>query len=91
MVESFSYPPLEMMATGGYAIVAPNDGNKEYLRDGENCLLYKLGDINDAANCINRLISDEKLQEHLYINGLATAQKRDWKNLKDKIISLYTD
>ena len=91
MVESFSYPPLEMMATGGYAIVAQNDGNKEYLRDGENCLLYKLGDINGAANCINRLISDEKLQEHLYINGLATAQKRDWKNLKDKIISLYTD
>ena len=28
-LESFSYPPLEMMATGGYCIVAPNDGNKE--------------------------------------------------------------
>ena len=28
-LESFSYPPLEMMATGGYAVVVPNDGNKE--------------------------------------------------------------
>jgi len=89
-VESFSYPPLEMMATGGYAIVAPNDGNKEYLKHEENCLLYELGDINGAVNCINRLVSDEKLQEHLYINGLSTAQKRDWKNLKDQIISLYS-
>ena len=90
-VESFSYPPLEMMATGGYVIVAPNDGNKEYLKHEENCLLYKLGDINSAVNCINRLVSDEKLQEHLYINGLSTAQKRDWKNLKDQIISLYSN
>ena len=90
-VESFSYPPLEMMATGGYAIVAPNDGNKEYLKHEENCLLYELGDINGAVNCINRLVSDEKLQDHLYINGLSTAQKRDWKNLKDQIISLYSN
>ena len=27
-LESFSYPPLEMMATGGYCIVVPNEGNK---------------------------------------------------------------
>ena len=88
---SFIYQPLEMMATGGYCIVAPNEGNKEYLRDGENCLFYKLGDINDLISCINRLISDEKLQKKLYINGLETAQKRDWNNYKDKIIALYED
>ena len=87
----FSYQPLEMMATGGYCIVAPNEGNKEYLKGGENCLFYKLGDINDLISCINRLISDEKLQKKLYINGLETAQKRDWNNYKDKIIALYED
>ena len=32
-----------MMATGGYAVVVPNGGNKEYLVDGENCLLYPHG------------------------------------------------
>ena len=88
---SFSYQPLEMMTTGGYCIVAPNESNKEYLKDGENCLFYKLGDINDLISCINRLISDEKLQKKLYINGLETAQKRDWNNYKDKIIALYED
>ena len=88
-LESFSYPPLEMMATGGYSIVVPNEGNKEYLNDGENCLFYKLGNINSGVDCINRLISDEKLQQHLYENGLMTAKKRDWKIYKNQVIRLY--
>ena len=77
------------MATGGYSIVVPNDGNKEYLKDGENCLFYDLGDINAAVKCIKRLISDEQLQKYLYKNGLETAKKRNWKNLKKQVISLY--
>ena len=89
-LESFSYPPLEMMATGGYNIVVPNGGNTEYLKDGENCLFYKLGDINGAVECIKRLISDEELQIHLYENGLRTAEERDWKNFKKQVISLYS-
>ena len=88
-LESFSFPPLEMMATGGYCIVTPNSGNKEYLKDGENCLFYKLGDIDSAIQCIEKLISNPDLQQHLYENGLTTAKKRDWKKLKDQILSLY--
>jgi len=53
------------------------------------CLFYKLGDINSAIHCIERLISDLKLQQTIYKNGLDTAKKRDWKNLKDQILSLY--
>ena len=90
-LESFSYPPLEMMATGGFCIAVSNSGNNEYLKDGENCLIYKLGDINDALKCIERLISDEKLQQHLYENGLITAKNRDWKNFRKKIINLYNN
>jgi len=88
-LESFSYPPLEMMATGGFCIVAPNNGNIEYLKDEENCLFYKLSDIDSAIQQIERLISDVQLQNRLYINGLNTAKKRDWKNFKNQILSLY--
>ena len=91
LLESFSYPPLEMMATGGYSIVSPNGGNVEYLKNEENCLFYNQGDIDEAVNCIERLISDEKLQQQLYENGLATAKKRDWNNCKKQIIALYKD
>ena len=88
-LESFSYPPLEMMATGGYVIAVPNNGNKEYLIDKQNCLFYKLGDIDSAVQNIMKLISDNKLQTLLYENGLETAKKRNWKNLKKQIIKLY--
>jgi glycosyltransferase involved in cell wall biosynthesis len=88
-LESFSFPPLEMMATGGYCIVVPNGGNMEYLKNEQNCLLYKLGDIDAAVESIKRLIDDEQLQKHLYENGLETAKNRDWKNYRNQIIDLY--
>ena len=88
-LESFSFPPLEMMATGGYCIVAQNSGNKEYLKNEENCLLYKLGDIDGAVKCIEKIISNIDLQQHLYEKGLETAKKRDWIKFKDKILELY--
>ena len=88
-LESFSYPPLEMMDTGGYCIVIPNGGNKEYLKDGENCLLYKLGNPDDGVKAIIRLIKDKDLQDKLYKNGLDTAKQRDWKHFKNQILSLY--
>ena len=88
-LENFSYSPLEMMSTGGFCIVVPNEGNMEYLKDGENCLFYKLGDTNSAIEGIKRLINDKELQKILYENGIETAKKYDWKNLKNQIISLY--
>ena len=88
-LESFSYTPIEMMATGGFCIAVPNEGNIEYLKNGENCLFYKLGDINSAIKVINRLINDKELQKYLYEKGIETAKKYDWKNLKNQIISLY--
>ena len=87
--ENFNSPLLEMMSTGGFCIAALNEDNIEYLKDGENCLLYKLGDINSGVKCIQRLINDKKLQKTLYENGIATAKKYDWKNLKNQILSLY--
>ena len=78
-----------MMATGGYCIVAPNGGNEEYLKNEENCLLYKLWDIDGAVKCIEKIISNIDLQQHLYEKGLETAKKRNWIKFKDKILALY--
>ena len=90
-LESFSYPPLEVMATGGYAVVVPNDGNKEYLVDGENCLLYPLGKIEKGIAAIERICTDKGLQEHLYECGIKTAQSRDWESIRKEIVALYED
>lgn len=89
MLESFSYPPLEMMATGGLVVVAPNDGNVEYLKDNENCLFYEPGNIEDALEKIKILETNEKLREKLLEEGIKTVNSRNWENIEKEIISLY--
>lgn len=88
-LESFSYPPLEMMATGGYAVVVPNGGNQEYLVDGKNCLLYPCGDLDAGLAAIERISTDPILRETLYHGGLETAGVRDWKSLEQDILKFY--
>ena len=88
-MESFSYPPLEMMSTGGYVVAVQNGGNSEYLKHGYNCLFYPQGNIEEGKNAILRICEDEKLRDELYKNGVQTAQERDWNALEDRIIKFY--
>ena len=91
ILESFSYPPLEMMATGGLAVVRPNGGNKEYLKDGENCLFYEPGNIGEAVEKIRKLAENEALRNHLIEGGLKTAKQREWETVKQQILNLYLE
>ena len=78
-----------MMATGGICIVRPNDGNREYIKDGYNCLTYEDGDIDTAVSKIEELVKNKELREKLIKNGLKTAEERKWKNFEQNIIDLY--
>lgn len=89
LLESFSYPPLEMMASGGYVVAIPNDGNREYLEDGKNCLFYSPGDLEGARGAIEKIRTRKELQDNLYENGRITAQKRNWHIIEEKILLLY--
>ena len=90
-VESFSYPPLEMMATGGICIVVGNEGNSQYLNDRVNSLFYKLGDLDNARKMIYQICQDEDLRNYLIQNGLRTASERNWDNYETRIIKAYDD
>ena len=89
ILESFSYPPLEMMSTGGIVVVAPNEGNVEYLTDEKNCLMYEQGNILEAVKKIEKIVNNESLRNKLIKNGLETANKRNWENLEKEILKLY--
>ncbi|MBQ3469150.1 MAG: glycosyltransferase [Bacilli bacterium] len=89
LLDSFSYPPLEMMATGGVCVVVPNDGNIEYLKDNENCLLYQHGNIEEAIADIEKLVNDKNLRAKLINAGIKTAHDRDWKSIEKEILKLY--
>ena len=88
-LESFSYPPLEMMATGGYVVVVPNDGNAEYIKDRDNCLTYEQGDLAAAVKCIEEIVDDGGLRKKLREGGLRTAHERDWESIQGQVVELY--
>ena len=89
ILESFAYPPLEMMSTGGLSLVVPNEGNVEYLKDNYNCLFYNQGNIDDAIKRLNELVNDKELRNKLIKNGLETAKDRSWENIESEIVKLY--
>lgn len=89
LVESFSYPPLEMMATGGLSVVLPNGGNVEYLKDGVNCLFYEQGNVDDGVAKVELLVKDKALRDTLISNGLKTASAYSWGEREQDIIALY--
>ncbi|MDO4398737.1 MAG: glycosyltransferase [Candidatus Saccharibacteria bacterium] len=89
ILESFSYPPLEMMATGGYVVAVPNEGNREYLVDGKNCLFYNQGDIDGAVEKIERIVKDPELRGKLREGARKVVAMRDWDGIEKKIVKLY--
>ena len=89
VLESFSYPPLEIMATGGVPILVKNDGNAEYIVDGENALYYQIENIDDAVEKINKLVSDSKMFKEIARDGRKTAESYDWRKVKGDILALY--
>lgn len=88
-LESFSYPPIEMMTSGGFVVVVPNGGNVEYLKDHVNCLFYEQGNIEQGIACVKQLVEDEALREELLSHYEETIAPREWSNLKQQILELY--
>ncbi len=89
LLESFSYPPLEMMASGGYVVAVPNGGNLEYLKDGENCILYQQGNLAEAKAAIERILTDAELRKKLDAGAEETVNERDWKKIEPQILKQY--
>jgi glycosyltransferase involved in cell wall biosynthesis len=62
---------LEAMSAGA-AVVTTNTG-AEFLKDGENCLLYEPGDAQEGGELVDKLANDSDLFKKLVINGYKTA------------------
>ena len=72
--EPFGLVPLESMAVGRAVVATGTGGSGDYLRDGENCLLFAPGDAQALAAAIERL-DDPALRERLRAGGLRTASE----------------
>lgn len=73
--EPWGLVPLEAMAKGRPVVATGRGGSAEYLRDGENCLLFAAGDADALAGVLCRLAGDAALRGRLREGGLATAPR----------------
>jgi glycogen(starch) synthase len=78
--EPFGMVPLEAMAAGLPVISTATGGAKEYLKDGENALVFMVDDVIQLAKHIQALSVDEVLNRKLINEGVKTAS-----NFTDRI------
>ena len=71
--EPFGLVPLEAMGVGRPVVATGRGGSGEFLRDGENCLLFPPGDTRALADALERLASDASLRNLLRDGGFETA------------------
>jgi glycosyltransferase involved in cell wall biosynthesis len=83
--EPWGLVPLEAMARGRPVVATGRGGSKEYLRDGENCLLFEAEDPAALAATVRRLAGDEALRARLREGGLATAPSHTEAGLNEAV------
>jgi phosphatidylinositol alpha-1,6-mannosyltransferase len=70
--------PLEAMASGRPVLATGAGGSAEFLRHGENCLLFSpREDPRALAAAVERLAGDAALRARLREGGFATAERID--------------
>jgi glycosyltransferase involved in cell wall biosynthesis len=72
--EPWGLVPLEAMARGRPVVATGRGGSGEYLRNGENCVLFEADDATALAAAVKLLASDAGLRHRLCEHGLRTAE-----------------
>jgi glycosyltransferase involved in cell wall biosynthesis len=88
--EGFCLPPLESMATGGAVVCTDAHGNRDFCRDGENCLMPEPEPAAVSA-ALARLLGDAELRARLGRAGIATAQDYAWERRIDALEAFLED
>jgi GT2 family glycosyltransferase len=88
--EGFCLPPLESMATGGAVVCTDAHGNRDFCRDGDNCLM-PAADADQVSRAITRLLEDDELRARLGAAGQRTAAEYAWERRIDELESFFND
>jgi glycosyltransferase involved in cell wall biosynthesis/GT2 family glycosyltransferase len=73
--EPWGLVPLEAMARGRPVIATGRGGSGEYLRDGENCLLFAAGAPDALVAAVTRLATSDELRQRLVEGGRPDAAR----------------
>jgi glycosyltransferase involved in cell wall biosynthesis len=89
--DSTSVSLLEAMACGVPPVVTDIEANREWITDGENGLLFPVGDSKTLAEAVIRMLTDETLAAGAReINLRLIREKALWKDNMQKIETEFT-
>lgn len=71
--EPFGLVPLEAMGMARPVVTTMRGGTAEFVRDGENALVFDVDDDAELARLIYRLAENGPLRERLRVGGMRTA------------------
>jgi glycosyltransferase involved in cell wall biosynthesis len=83
--ESFSMPLLEAMACRTAVITTDNGGNRDYTKNGENCLIVPPSDVDHLTKTLAQLLTQKKQRDQLALTGLQFAQPWTWRRSADQL------
>ena len=86
--EGFCLPPLEAMAAGTPVVCTDAHGNRDFCRDGENCLM-PAADPRAVSGALARLFADPALRERLIEEGRRTAAEYEWERRIDEVEAFF--
>jgi glycosyltransferase involved in cell wall biosynthesis len=78
------------MAAGAAVVSTDAHGNRDFCRDGENCLM-PVAEVPVIAGAITRLLGDGELRERLGAAGIETARGYDFESRTDTLEAFFKE
>ena len=90
-MEGFPMVVLEAWSNSIAVITTPVGGLPDVIEDGNNCLVFPMGDSDTLAEQIERLIDDESLLSKIALNGHEYANEHfSIETINNKIDAIYS-
>jgi glycosyltransferase involved in cell wall biosynthesis len=86
--EGFCLPVLEAMAAGAPVVCTDAHGNRDFCRDGVNCLMPE-PDPRAVRDALAHVLDDPALRRRLSEEGRRTALEYDWSRRLDDLDGFY--
>ena len=86
--EAFGLPPLEAMACGTAVITTDCGGNRDYARNGENCIVIQPSDTNLLTENMFRLLTNDAERQRLAHAGYVFTKPWTWQRTAEQLISI---
>jgi len=91
LYEGFGMLLLEAMAAGKPLVATYTGAAPELIQNGKNGILANLGDAEDLAGKVVKLLSDNQLMSLISQESRKTVEAFDWEKISELIHKLYID